>query len=95
MFASQRAQQRTRRNRKLFAPKVSIALTHRKIDIGKIDNRILMLNGRFDPIIPLPNAERLAQVFQSAGAEIDLEVLPSGHELTPRDVAAAGEWLAR
>jgi phospholipase/carboxylesterase len=67
-----------------------------KIDIGKIDNqRILMLNGRYDPIIPLPNAERLAQLFQSAGAEIDLEVLPAGHELTPRDIAAAKEWLVR
>jgi phospholipase/carboxylesterase len=57
--------------------------------------RILMCNGRFDPIIPLPNAERLAQLFQSAAAEIDLEVLRGGHELSPRDVAAAREWLSR
>jgi predicted esterase len=57
--------------------------------------QVLMCNGRSDPIIPLPNAERLAQLFQSASAEIDLQVLPSGHELTSRDVAAAREWLAR
>lgn len=67
-----------------------------KIDIESLKNRrILMLNGRFDPIIPLSNAEQLAQLFQQAGATIDLELLPGGHELTPRDVAAAREWLIR
>lgn len=57
--------------------------------------RVLMCNGHLDPIIPLAKAERLGQLFESVGAAIDLEVLPSGHGLTPRDVAAAREWLAR
>lgn len=66
-----------------------------KIDIGKIDKRVLMLNGRFDPIIPLPNAERLAQLLESAGAAVEMKILPSGHELAGQDVAEAQAWLAR
>ena len=48
-----------------------------KIDLtGK---RILMINGRSDPIIPLENARRLAEIFRSSGADVTQHVLETGH----------------
>ena len=65
-----------------------------RIDVPSLTGyRILMSNGSFDPIIPLPNAQRLGHIFQSAGAQVELRIQPSGHELTTADVEAAREWL--
>ena len=37
-----------------------------RIDVPSLTGyRILMSNGSFDPIIPLPNAQRLGHIFQS------------------------------
>jgi phospholipase/carboxylesterase len=67
-----------------------------KVDVPSLAGvRILMANGQIDPIIPLPNAQRLAQVLQSAGAEVDLRVEMVGHQLIPADVTAARGWLGR
>ena len=67
-----------------------------KIDIPSLaGTSVLMSNGRFDPIIPLPNAQRLAQLLQSAGAGVDLRAHSAGHELAPPDLNDARQWLAR
>ena len=55
--------------------------------------RILMAEGRHDPIVPVENAERLANLFEEAGADITLAWRDAGHGLTSADVEEAREWL--
>ena len=55
--------------------------------------RILMSNGRADPLIPSAQAETLADLFRRCGADITLEWQPGGHNLTKRDVELAAQWL--
>jgi predicted esterase len=55
--------------------------------------RILMSNGRTDPLIPAAQAETLADLFRRCGADVTLEWQPGGHNLTKRDVDLAAQWL--
>jgi predicted esterase len=55
--------------------------------------RGLICSGKYDPIIPMENAERLATMLRKAGAEVTLRVEDAGHELTRGDLAAAKTWL--
>lgn len=55
--------------------------------------RVLLLSGREDPIIPVDNASRLALQLQDAGLETSHHILSAGHGLTPEDVALTREWL--
>jgi phospholipase/carboxylesterase len=55
--------------------------------------RILMSNGRADPLIPAAQAEVLADLFRRSGADVILEWQPGGHNLTKRDVELAAQWL--
>lgn len=66
-----------------------------KVDMPNLSAfRVLISAGQFDPIARVPIAQRLAHMFESAGAKVTLELQPAGHELTPQDVATAAEWLA-
>ena len=51
--------------------------------------------GRNDQIAPAAQAERLAVLFQEAGADVTLHLEPGGHSLTRAELAAAREWIAR
>jgi phospholipase/carboxylesterase len=55
---------------------------------------ILILSGAMDQMIPAANAERLATLFKSAGADVRHRTLPVGHGLSQADVTIAKEWLA-
>lgn len=55
--------------------------------------RILMQNGIADPLIPLAQAEQLAGMFQSYGAELTFHKHPTDHRLIQTDLTAAREWL--
>jgi len=67
-----------------------------KIDVPNLKAlRVFISAGRLDPIAQVPIAQRLAQLLESAGAEVTLQLQPGGHELTPPDVTDAREWLAR
>ncbi|GLG01302.1 phospholipase/carboxylesterase [Alicyclobacillus hesperidum subsp. aegles] len=55
--------------------------------------RVLMLSGRHDPIVPPNNSERLAQMFQQAGADIALNWKNAGHGLTNSELAVARKWM--
>jgi phospholipase/carboxylesterase len=62
----------------------------------RLDGRgVLLAEGRFDPIVPEEQAERLAAIFGEAGADVSLEWQDAGHQLTAGDVRVAGEWLQR
>jgi predicted esterase len=57
--------------------------------------RVLVLNGRQDPLVSLAETERLAALFANAGADVHVKLQPSGHDLTEADVVDAREWLAQ
>jgi phospholipase/carboxylesterase len=54
---------------------------------------ILVISGAQDSIVPLDSAKSLARLLQDAGAVVDHQVVPSGHELTEADVRIARSWL--
>jgi phospholipase/carboxylesterase len=56
--------------------------------------RILISNGRIDPIAQPENGHRLAELLRQTGAEVDLIFQAGGHGLMPEDVAASQQWLA-
>jgi len=51
--------------------------------------------GRTDPMIPAPNADRLATMLREAGADVTLAWSPGGHNLTEEDVDVARRWLTQ
>ena len=51
--------------------------------------------GRTDQIAPAAQAERLAALFQEAGADVTVHWEPGGHALTRAELAAAHEWIGR
>lgn len=55
--------------------------------------RVLVSNGRADPIVSLAETERLAALLGRAGADVDVRLHPAGHQLTQADLAAAQAWL--
>jgi phospholipase/carboxylesterase len=54
---------------------------------------VLLSQGRADPLIPADGAERLAELFRNAGADVELAWQPGGHGLTQGDVTVARRWL--
>jgi phospholipase/carboxylesterase len=55
---------------------------------------VLLSEGRQDPLVPPGDAERLAQILSTAGADVELVWQPGGHGLTQGDVTAARRWLS-
>jgi phospholipase/carboxylesterase len=55
---------------------------------------IFISAGRTDPIVPTENVERLAELFESYGCEVNLKWQLAGHNLTRSEVHEASEWLA-
>jgi predicted esterase len=54
---------------------------------------VLITAGQRDPITPPQQAEQLALLLESAGAQVTLEWQPGGHELALPEVQAATAWL--
>ncbi len=55
--------------------------------------RVLLSNGRRDPIVPTAQADRLAALLREAGADVTVAWQPAGHELTQQDIDDARRWL--
>jgi phospholipase/carboxylesterase len=55
---------------------------------------VLILSGRQDPIVPADNARRLSAMLATAGAKVEHQILPNGHQLSQTDIALATTWLA-
>jgi phospholipase/carboxylesterase len=55
---------------------------------------VLMLSGAMDPIASADGTARLAAALSATGAEVMRRDLPTGHELSQADIAAARSWLA-
>lgn len=56
--------------------------------------RVLMISGAMDPIIPADNAKRLAASLSESGADVQHEVLPTGHNLSQTDLQLLVRWFA-
>jgi phospholipase/carboxylesterase/glyoxalase family protein len=57
------------------------------------NTRVLISNGRIDPIVSAAETERLARILQRAGADVEVHWQPAGHQLMPSDFAVAKTWL--
>jgi phospholipase/carboxylesterase len=56
---------------------------------------VLLSEGRNDPLIPAPRAQRLAEILEAAGADVELAWQPGGHVLTQSDVTVARRWMGQ
>ena len=56
--------------------------------------RVLISEGRYDPIVPRAQGEELATMLRDAGADVTLEWREAGHNLVQDDVDASRRWLA-
>ena len=58
-------------------------------------NRILILIGRFDTVIPKESTEKLVLLLERMGATLEVASLDAGHEITTDDVVLASGWLSK
>ena len=56
--------------------------------------RVLIAPGTHDPFVVAGGYERLAEILRAGGAEVVLELAPTGHELLQSDIEATQRWLA-
>jgi predicted esterase len=54
---------------------------------------VFIASGKHDPVVPVENAERLAQMFRTAGAEVTHHWTNTGHALAEEDVQQARQWI--
>ena len=55
---------------------------------------VFIAAGRFDPIVPSSNTQRLVTLLEMAGAQVALRWQPGGHGLEREEIEAAREWLS-
>jgi phospholipase/carboxylesterase len=55
--------------------------------------RVLICSGQHDPIIPIENAERLAEMLRHGGADVTLRIEEASHQLVFTEIQAAKKWL--
>lgn len=58
------------------------------------ESRVLLCGGEYDPIATVDQVNALAHLLRQRGAEVDMQMGQSGHELIQADIASAREWLA-
>ncbi len=75
----------------LFRPMFVYEPTEKSVLSG---SAVLISAGRMDPIVPTASVERLAELFESAQAEVTLKWQLAGHNLVPSEVREAADWLA-
>lgn len=65
---------------------------------GQVDlagKPVLLISGEGDRMAPAESVERLAATLVGAGAILHRETTPTGHQLSPRDVALVRQWIGR
>ncbi len=55
---------------------------------------VYLAAGRSDQMVPPENTERLAELLQEAGADVELHWQPRGHDLGSDEIKVARDWLA-
>ncbi|MBV9946206.1 MAG: phospholipase [Myxococcales bacterium] len=64
------------------------ALAHRRPGL-----RVFQSHGTEDPVLPFPNAEKLKDVLQAGGADVEWLPFRGGHEIPDVVVRGVGRWL--
>jgi phospholipase/carboxylesterase len=57
--------------------------------------RVLMISGAMDPIIPADNSSQLAASLSASGAEVQHQMLPTGHNLSQTDLSLLVKWFGQ
>lgn len=57
-------------------------------------NRVLLLTGAADPIVPPAGADRLETALTAAGATVSHQRLRASHQLTHDDLSLSRAWIA-
>ena len=57
--------------------------------------KVLLGEGRLDPIVPRADTVELPKLFTESGAEVDFYWHEGGHELGQDDLTAARSWLSK
>lgn len=76
----------------LLAPMVPMELETLPDLTGK---PVLMVCGESDPMVPRMNAQTLATMFETAGAQVDLHWHPGGHGLSQTELNVTSSWIAQ
>ncbi len=56
---------------------------------------VFQSHGRFDPILPFEDAERLAALLRGAGADLDFREFEGGHEIPPAVLTGMARAIVR
>lgn len=71
------------------------------LDKGELDRlpdlkgkEVFLANGTRDPMVPLDNAKRLAEMYRQAGATVSHELNPAAHGLIQSDLQAMKQWFS-
>jgi predicted esterase len=64
-----------------------------RLDLKQVN--LLIAAGRRDPIASSQETQRLAQIFESAGASVTTFWHNGGHELDQDDLEAATKWVSK
>jgi phospholipase/carboxylesterase len=56
---------------------------------------VFLASGLSDPILPISNARKLAIMFREAGADLTFQEIPTGHQLTSKELDEVRLWLAK
>jgi phospholipase/carboxylesterase len=57
------------------------------------DQKILIVHGTFDDMIPVNAARRARRVLEEHGIEPEYHEFPMGHHVTPDSLAVIGEFI--
>jgi predicted esterase/catechol 2,3-dioxygenase-like lactoylglutathione lyase family enzyme len=57
--------------------------------------RILIVNGRYDTVIPKESTEKLWLSLEKAGATVEVITIDAGHEIATDDIDLASAWLTK
>lgn len=55
--------------------------------------RVFIASGERDPMVTRDQADALARLFATSGAQVDHVWVPGGHSLTKRELEQARDWL--
>jgi phospholipase/carboxylesterase len=59
------------------------------------DTKVFIAHGRADPIMEIGFARRARELLEGGGLEVEYRESDVGHQIDPRDLAAATEWLGQ
>jgi phospholipase/carboxylesterase len=76
-----------------------VPLNLEKGELEKLPNltgkKVFLANGTRDPMVPLDNAKKLAEMYKQAGATLTHELNPASHGLIQSDLQTMKHWFGK